>query len=57
MRIFTPNRRRWLHLAIALTGIVFLQGCTVDPDLWLRAAVSAGSDTAIFLLENLAIGL
>ncbi len=58
MRIRNANRwRRWWQFASASTGIVLLQGCTVDPDLWLRAAISVGSDTAIFFLENLAAGL
>lgn len=31
--------------------------CSVDPDILLRAGLSAGTDTAIFLLENLVRGL
>ncbi|MCH7807625.1 MAG: hypothetical protein IIB60_00245 [Planctomycetes bacterium] len=54
--------QRWikrLGLAGAGAGALLFQaqGCSLDPDLALRAAVSVGSDVAIFLLENLAVGL
>jgi len=42
--------------ACLLTACVF-QGCAIDPDIGLRAAISFGSDTAIFLLQNLAASI
>jgi hypothetical protein len=52
---------RWLKWCLAGTGagvVLFqVQGCTLDPDIYLRAGVSLGSDVAIFLLENLAASL
>ena len=50
---------RWLALAGVGGGALMFQaqGCSLDPDIALRAAVSVGSDMAIFLLENLAVGI
>ncbi len=48
---------RWAYLAGAGMGVFQLAGCSVDPDVLLRAGLSAGSDFAIFLLENLANSL
>ncbi|UCE62344.1 MAG: hypothetical protein JSU63_11645 [Phycisphaerales bacterium] len=48
---------RWAYLVGAGTGVFQLAGCSVDPDIILRAGLSAGSDLAIFLLENLANSL
>ena len=52
---------RWLRWCLAGTGagaVLFqAQGCSIDPDIWLRAVISVGSDTAIFLLENLSASL
>ena len=51
-------RRCVKRCSIGLTGggaILFqAQGCNLDPDIALRAGISAGSDLAIFLLQNLA---
>jgi len=40
---------------VAGAGLAVFQatGCTLDPDIQLRAALSAGADLAIFLLDNL----
>jgi hypothetical protein len=40
---------------VAGAGFTVFQvtGCTLDPDIRLRAALSAGADLAIFLLDNL----
>lgn len=41
-----------------LAGACAVQGCIFDdPDVQLRAGLSAASDLAIFLLENAAAGL
>jgi hypothetical protein len=52
---------RWLKWCLTSTGagaILFqAQGCTIDPDIFLRALISVGSDTAIFLLENLSASI
>ena len=48
---------RWWYVAGAGAGLLAVQGCNIDPDIKLRAALSAGSDLAIFLLENLAHSL
>jgi len=44
---------RWCGFTGA--GLVVYQagGCSLDPDILLRAGLTAGSDLAIFLLENL----
>ncbi len=47
---------RMVQWACLLTTCVF-QGCAIDPDIQLRAAVSLGSDIAIFLLDNLAVAI
>ena len=49
-------KRRLTHLTIwaCLAGGCLLQGCTIDPDVQLRAFISAASDFSIFLLQNLA---
>jgi len=44
---------RWWFTAGAGFGVLAVQGCGLDPDIQLRAALSAGADLAIFLLENL----
>lgn len=44
---------RWWYVTGAGVGLLAVQSCTVDPDIQLRAALSAGSDLAIFLMENL----
>lgn len=54
------NVKRMRKLLGLLSGGAVLwqaAGCTVDPDIFLRATISAGSDLAIFLLENLAASL
>ena len=50
---------RWVRWTSLMTGAVMFQaaGCTVDPDIILRAGISTGADFAIFLLENLAAGI
>jgi hypothetical protein len=50
---------KWWCLAGTGTGVALFQaqGCSVDPDIWLRAGITFGSDAAIFLLENLAASL
>jgi hypothetical protein len=48
-----------LVIVTCTTGACLLQfaGCGVDPDIPLRASIFAGSELAIFLLENAARGL
>lgn len=48
---------RWLSLGSAGAVVFQAAGCMVDPDIVLRAGISASADLAIFLLENLAAGL
>ena len=53
---------KWWYVAGAGIGVFQAQGCLfdpnmLDPDITLRAGLSAGSDLAIFLLENLANSL
>lgn len=52
-------RRMRSFLSAVASGAVLWQaaGCVVDPDIILRAGISAGSDIAVFLLENLAASL
>jgi hypothetical protein len=52
-------KRRLTHLTIwaCLAGGCLLQGCTIDPDILLRASISAASDLSIFLLQNLAVSI
>ena len=57
MRKLNQRILRWWCLAGAGLGLYAVQGCGIDPDIVLRAALSVGSDTAIFLLENLAVSL
>lgn len=42
-------------LGLLASGTLLWQaaGCMVDPDIFLRAGISAGSDLAVFLLDNL----
>lgn len=47
----------WWRLAALGAGGFLFQGCIADPDIFLRAGLSAGSDLAIFLLENLAVAI
>ena len=53
--------RRRLQKVLAwwcLAGGCLFQGCVFeDPDVQLRAGLSAASDLAIFLLENATAGL
>lgn len=53
------KRRMQSFLAVLASGAVLWQtaGCMVDPDIILRAGISAGSDIAVFLLENLAASI
>lgn len=44
---------RWCVACVGF-GVFAVQGCSVDPDIQLRAALAAGSDLAIFLLQNVA---
>jgi hypothetical protein len=44
---------RTLYLLAAGAGLFQAQGCTLDPDIVLRAQLSAATDLAIFILENL----
>lgn len=57
--IHTSARRvlRWLSLGSAGALVFQAAGCMIDPDIVLRAGISASADLAIFLLENLAAGL
>ena len=52
---------RWLKWCLAGTGTGVLllqaQGCVVDPDIFLRAGITFGSDVAVFLLQNLTASL
>jgi len=58
MRIGSRWPLRWLALVGSGCGLLFgAQSCGVDPDIFLRAGISFASDSAIFLLENLARGL
>ena len=51
--------KRWLMwCGVGVSVLVQFQGCVFqDPDIALRAGITLGTDTAIFLLENLAAGL
>lgn len=50
--------RRWGLVSGVASPILVLQGgCTLDPDLVLRAAIQVFSETAIFVLENAAVAL
>ncbi len=53
------NRFRKLLSCGCLTGLFLAQvgGCTVDPDILLRAGLSFASDLTIFLLDNLVASL
>lgn len=46
-----------ISFLIAAAGLWFVPGCTIDPDIGLQASLSAGSDLAIFLLQNAAASL
>ena len=51
-----------IFFLIAAASLWFLPGCTIagqeiDPDIDLQASLSAGSDLAIFLLQNAAASL
>ena len=49
---------RWMRLVGMGIGTYLLQtGCAIDPDIALRAGITATSDLAVFLLENLAAGI
>lgn len=49
---------RWIRLAGTGIGLyLFQSGCAIDPDIILRAGISASSDLAIFLLENLSTSI
>ncbi|MFQ5590707.1 MAG: hypothetical protein ACE5HE_06075 [Phycisphaerae bacterium] len=48
---------RWVYLIGGGTCVFQAAGCIVDPDVQLRAALSAASDISIFLLENLVASL
>lgn len=50
---------KWCSLGLTGSGAILFQaqGCNLDPDIALRAGISAGSDIAIFLLQNLAAGV
>lgn len=48
------GRKAYRLSRLVAGGMVLLQSqCAIDPDLGLRAWISVGTDTAIFLLENL----
>lgn len=51
--------RRWLRAlyAVAGCGLVFQQGCAVDPDLLLQAGVQFATEFAIFLTDSALVGL
>lgn len=49
-----------LSFLVAAACLWFVSGCTIagiDPDIGLQASLSAGSDLAIFLLQNAAASL
>jgi hypothetical protein len=46
----------WL-VTLAGPALLFQQACTIDPDIYLRAALQVFSETSIFALDNLASGL
>ncbi len=49
---------RWMRLAGMGIGAYLLQtGCALDPDIALRAGITASTDLAVFLLENLVAGI
>jgi hypothetical protein len=49
---------KWTALA-GVAGPAFLmqQACAIDPDIFLRAFLQVASETAIFALDNLVVGL
>lgn len=55
----TSRRKRWagLWLSAAGAGAVFQQGCAIDPDLLLQAAIQVLTETAIFFTDNAVRGL
>ncbi len=54
----TTRRSRWLGLSSAAGfGLVFQQGCGIDPDLILQAAIQFLTETAIFFTDNAVRGL
>lgn len=44
-------------LAAVGAGWLFQQGCIIDPDLILQAAIQALTETAIFITDNAIVGL
>jgi hypothetical protein len=51
-----------ISFLIAAASLWFVPGCTIagqeiDPDIGLQASLAAGSDLAIFLLQNAAASL
>ena len=44
---------RWAYLVGGGAGVFQVTGCSIDPDVTLRAALSVASDFSIFLFENL----
>ncbi|MFO0837009.1 MAG: hypothetical protein U1D55_00660 [Phycisphaerae bacterium] len=55
-----PKRQvRWARrlLPVALGAVLFQQGCALDPDLLLQAAVQFITEFAIFVTDNVIVGL
>ncbi len=55
----TKRRTRVLRL-VALAapfGMLFQQGCAIDPDLFLQAAVQFFTEAAIFISDNALVSL
>jgi hypothetical protein len=49
---------KWVLTAgLVLPGMLFQQGCAIDPDIWLRAFLQVFSEVAIFALDNATLGL
>lgn len=51
--------RKLVRRAFLLTcgaGLFQAQGCVLDPDIILRTQISAATDFAIFMLDNLTAG-
>ena len=48
---------KWYSVIGAGAGLYAVQGCVVDPDIILRAGLTASSNLMIFLLENLSASI
>lgn len=57
--MITSRRNRWLGMWVAVlgVGVVFQQGCSIDPDLILQASIQLVTETAIFFTDNALRGL